>query len=479
MTNAPTYVQPQTKPRKHGKLISVQSIQKYKFPLLLFILHIPFGILLYRVHSLVWLHQIGVLFVGLYYAVRKHEKIEKAACVTAYLVGIEVLWRMTYSSLFWESGKYGAAAIMIVALLQRGYLKIPKFPLLYFIFLVPSCFLTLIENSIPAARGKLSSTMSGPFLLLISCWFFSYLKINVTQLKKLLILITVPLVSVAVTTLFYTFTAEDIQFNTESNSATSGGFGPNQVSSMLGLGVFVCLACYLLFKNSFKDTIYLGLLCVLFAVQSVLTFSRGGIYNAIGGVLVIVIFQMRNLSQGVKRFLPIAGIALIFVLLIFPYLDDFTGGKLQERFDDTGTSNRTVIMESDFQIFLENPVLGLGVGQANDARTEYLDRKASTHTEFTRLLSEHGVFGVLSLIALGFGTLYNFNRQKSAMGKAFVVGVVIWSALYMTNAAMRLAAPSFMWGLSSLTILIPQIRKKNIKSSKLNVEKPVSKNFFE
>ncbi|MEP7038497.1 MAG: hypothetical protein ABI891_09140, partial [Acidobacteriota bacterium] len=69
MANAPTYIQPQIRPRKHGKLISVQSIQKYKFPLLLFILHIPFGLLLYRVHALVWLHQITVLFVGLYYAV--------------------------------------------------------------------------------------------------------------------------------------------------------------------------------------------------------------------------------------------------------------------------------------------------------------------------------------------------------------------------------------------------------------------------
>jgi hypothetical protein len=408
-----------------------------------------------------------VVCIGLRYAIRKHEKIEKSAYVIAYYVGAEVLWRMTQSSIFWEGGKYGAVAIMIVALFQRGYLKIPKFPLLFFVCLIPACLLTIVENSLPEARGKLSSTMSGPLALFISCWFFSYVKINVLQLKKLLIMIIIPLVSVAMSTLFYTVTIEDIQFSTESNLATSGSFGPNQVSSMLGLGLFVCLACYLLFKNNFKDSIYLGLLSILFVAQSVLTFSRGGVYNAIGAILFIIILQLRNLSQGIKRFLPVAGIGLLFILVIFPYLSDFTGGKLHERFEDTGTTNRGLIIESDFQLFLENPILGLGVGEAKLARSEFFDKKVSTHTEFTRILAEHGIFGVFALIALALGTLYNFKRQRTVMGKAFVIGVVVWSALYMTNAAMRLAAPAFMWGLSSIIILTPQKRQRKFKNKRV------------
>ena len=443
--------------------MAAQLIKKYKFPILLVILHIPLGLLVHRLSIFSYLHQIIVISLGLYYAVRKNEKIEKAAYVVAYFVGAEVLWRMAYSSIFYEGGKYGAAAIMIIALFQRGYLKIPTLPILYFIFLIPSCFLTIFENSIPEARGKLSTNMSGPFLLFISCWFFSYVKVNVLQIRKLLLTIMIPLVSVAVTTLFYTVTAENIQFSTESNFATSAGFGPNQVSTMLGLGVFVCLACYLLFKNSFKDIIYLSIFCTLFAAQSVLTFSRSGVYNAIGGTSIILILQMRNTGQNIKRFLPIAGIGLIFLLLIFPYLDAFTGGKLQERFDDTETSHRTEIIESDFQLFLESPVSGVGVGQAKEDRAEFLDFKAASHTEFSRLLSEHGILGILSIITLALGAFYNFRRQKTTMSKAFVAGVIFWGLLYMLNSGMRLAAPSFMWGLSYLTILTPQLRKKFVR----------------
>jgi hypothetical protein len=50
-----------------------------------------------------------------------------------------------------------------------------------------------------------------------------------------------PAVSIAALALFGILTNPDITFNTESNFATSGGFGPNQVSSMLGLGALSLL----------------------------------------------------------------------------------------------------------------------------------------------------------------------------------------------------------------------------------------------
>ncbi len=465
--NAPTYAQSQIRQRTRGKLIPVQTIQKYKFPLLLIIIHIPLGLLVHGSSSLSYLHQIAVLLLGLYYASRRHEKLEKVAYVIAYIVGAEVLWRMGYSAIFYYGGKYAAATIMIIALYQRGYLKIPQLPLLYFVFLIPSCFLTLMDNSLSIARGKLSSNMSGPFLLCVSCWFFSNLKISEFQLKKLLLTIIVPLVSVATVTLFFTVTIEDIQFNTESNAATSGGFGPNQVSTMLGLGVFVGLSCYLLFKNSLKDTLFLGVFSIFFTAQSVMTFSRSGVYNAVGATLIVVILQMRSGGQGIRRLLPIVGLGLLFLLLIFPILNNFTDGALQERFDDTGTANRTTIIESDFYLFSENPVLGIGPGNGKAAREELEYKAVSSHTEFSRLVSEHGILGIFSLMALGFATIYNFGQQKSAIGKAFVVGVVAWSSLYMLNSGMRLAAPSIIWGLSFVTILTQQKKYLKIESKKI------------
>jgi uncharacterized membrane protein len=441
------------RPGQYTRALPLRMMKRYKIPLLLICLHIPLGLLLYSSGALALLHPLIVLAVGLLWAGRKNVPFEKVTYATAYLVGVEVLWRMARSPVFWEFGKYGAAAIMIVALVRRGHLKIPPLPLIYLGLLIPSCFLTFINNDFETARMMISSNMSGPIALFISCWYFSAIKMNWLQIRKTLIFISIPLISVAVATLFFTVTIENLTFGSESNTLTSGGFGPNQVSAMLGLGVFVCLTCLLLFNNDLKTMLYLGLGAVFFAAQSVMTFSRGGIYNAVGAALVVIVLQMRDLNKNIKKFLPLFAIGLLFLVIVFPYLDGFTGGKLQQRFRETSTTNRTEIVESDLELFLRNPFLGVGVGEAKSAREEFYGRQSSSHTEFTRLISEHGILGVFSLIALAFGTFYNFRRQRSGMGKALVAGTVVWGCLFMLNAGMRLAAPSFMWGMSFLTIL--------------------------
>ncbi|MEZ5428770.1 MAG: O-antigen ligase family protein [Pyrinomonadaceae bacterium] len=452
----------QIKPPRYARFVSKRNFEKYKIPLMLTVLHIPMGVLFYRVTPLAILHQLAVISLGLFWAFRKEVKLEKVAYVTAYIVGVEVLWRMAGAPILYEVGKYAVTAIMVTALVQRGKLKTPTLPLLYFVFLLPACFLTISIYGLFDSRKMLSGTMSGPLLLFVSCWFFSHLKISRQNLKKLLVTIAIPLISVGVATLFFTVTIKDIQFTTESNDLTSGGFGPNQVSAMLGLGAFVCLAGYLLFKNDFKNTLYLSILALFFTMQSVMTFSRGGMYNAIGGTLSILFFQMKNLGQGVKRFLLIAGLGSIFLLLIFPYLNNFTGGKLQERFESTNTTNRVDILETDFQMFMESPVFGVGTGVSKYYREKFLGTWASSHTEFTRVVSEHGLLGIFSLVMLGLTGLYNLRRQNTSMGKGLVAGAMIWGSLFMLNAGMRLAAPSFMWGLSFLTIVNFPMRRKPI-----------------
>ena len=151
--------------------------------------------------------------------------------------------------------------------------------------------------------------------------------------------------------------------------------------------------------------------------------------------------------------IPIAGLVLIFLVFIFPYMNDFTGGKLQERFEDRGTTNRTEIIESDLILFLKNPIFGTGVGESKDYSQKILGFESASHTEFSRIISEHGSFGILALFALALAAIYNLKRQKLSFGKALVGGAVVWSGLFMLNAGMRLAAPAFMWGLSFITII--------------------------
>ncbi len=440
--------------------LNLRRAREFRLIVILTLVHLPLGPLLYQASFAGLLHPVGAFAVGMHYAVQKKVSLDRVALVCAYIIGSEVLWRMANIPIFWEFGKYGSAAIMIVALVRRGLLSVPALPSAYFLFLIPACFLTIVSNGASEARSMLSFNMSGPFLLFVSCWFFSHAKLNYVQIRRLFLAIVIPLLSVACTTLFYTVTTENIQFGTESNEATSGGFGPNQVSSMLGFGAFAAFACFLLFRNTAKFKIYLGLAMLLLTAQSVMTFSRGGMYNAVGAGFILVLFRAGNLKVAAKRLFPIIAAAIFFLLVIFPVLNQMTGGKLQERFSDPGTTQRSEIIESDFAILQENPVLGIGVGEAKQYRKRFLEFRAASHTEFSRLLSEHGSLGIMALLCLLVVTVFNIRRQESNIGKAFVAGLVFWSGLFMMNAGMRLAAPSFAWGLSFAMIANMRLNRR-------------------
>lgn len=432
--------------------IQREGSRVFHYLVLISLLHLPLAIVIYSAGSLAILHPVAVFLVGIYWAFNKKYKLELIAFAIAYIVGAEVLWRMAGVPVYWEFGKYATAAIAIVALAKRGKFDIPKLPLAYFLLLLPSCVLLLVDNDLSSARGVLSMQMSGPFFLVIACWFFSKCTFDVSRLRLLLFAVIVPLLSVGFATLFFTVTLEDINFTGESNFATSGGFGPNQVSGLLGLGAFIAVMSLIIFRNSTKYYLFLIAAAVFFAAQSVMTFSRGGIYNAAGAIIIVLLLSMRKPSIGLRRAAPVLVAALLFLVFVFPFMDEYTGGQLSERFEDTGTAARMEIAESDMELFLNNPVFGVGVGASYSLREPLIDRKAMSHTEFSRLLSEHGMFGLFALVLLGLMIVLNFKRQRAIEGRAFVAGAAVWSCLFMANSAMRLAAPSFVLGLTFVTI---------------------------
>jgi O-antigen ligase len=157
------------------------------------------------------------------------------------------------------------------------------------------------------------------------------------------------------------------------------------------------------------------------------------------------------------------------LIVIFPYLNDFTGGALQERFEDKEVSGRSEIVKADASIFAENPILGVGVGDADEARGKYVNyRPAASHTEFSRMIAEHGIFGIFSIGALIFMVVFNFRRQETDFGRALVLGFAAWSALFMLNAGMRLAAPSIILGMIYLTVVNFQPQNQGFFRAKNN-----------
>jgi O-antigen ligase len=386
---------------------------------------------------------------------------ERAAYVAAYIAGSEVIWRMAKANIFWEFGKYAVVFILVLALLRNGRLRGQLLPFLFFALLLPALVFPTANVDETELRKQTSFNLSGPLALMVSTWFFSQIKLSVSQLQRMLLALIGPAVAVAFIALIGILTAKNLVFTDESNAALSGGFGPNQVSAALGLGALAS------FLWALDRMVQRGVRMVLLAAtiflvaQSALTFSRGGLYMAGSAAALAVLFLIRDRRRRARLLMGGGALLLALNFVLLPALDEFTGGALTRRFSDTRLTGRDDIAQSDLQVFSEHPLFGVGPGQTRHFRQHSHHDSAAAHTEFTRLLSEHGVFGLLAILLLLAMSVRHFLQARTAPGRALTASMLTWSFLFMLAGAMRLVAPAFAFGLSAVT-LVPDEGEENL-----------------
>jgi O-antigen ligase len=281
---------------------------------------------------------------------------------------------------------------------------------------------------------------------------FYNLQLTIHQLRTLMLILAGSLVSVATIALTGILTTPVIAWGNESNAAASGGYGPNQVSTSLGLGALALWVAVLLLPARHK--LLFGLVSLWLLIQAMLTFSRGGAIAALIPLLVITIYITLRHRDLLRPILPLVVVTLLLASLVFPFVDAATNHMLSARFSDPNTTHRTEIAAAHWQLFLDNPIWGVGVGVAKGRGTGIPGLTAAAHTEFTRLVAEHGMLGLLAIGLLSVALVRNVgDRNQSSYSRMVALAAVVWSFLYMTNAGMRTVAPSFMIGLSFVTLL--------------------------
>jgi hypothetical protein len=425
----------------------------YLLPALFLLAHIPLALLMRQSSYVTLAHYFLTLTIGLLVVVQRHGT-ERVMYVAAYITGSEVLWRMAKLGLFWEIGKYTVVLLLLLSIYRSGRIQFQMLPMLYFLLLLPSAVPVFVEEGFSGARKGLSANLSGPLSLMVCVWFFSRLRVSRKELDRLLLFMIGPIVCISIFALFGITAAEKITFGTESNFQTSGGFGPNQVSSILGLGMVIALFCALNDRIPlFWRTLMIGL-AVLFLAQSALTFSRSGLYNGLGSLVVALVFLIRDPRKRIEFLFSLFFAVLLTAWLVWPMLNDFTGGKLEERFSETQTSNRTEIAAADLELFSQHLLLGVGPGQAKYERN--FSVASAAHTEFSRMLGEHGVFGLASLILLLTMSMIAVWKAPPPFSRSIASAFVCFALLYMTHAAMRTVIPGFMFGLAFLALREPE-----------------------
>ena len=206
---------------------------------ILLILHVVLGFLFSLNDGYTYYWGILVLIIGLGDIVVNRNRNDRAALWAAYWVGMEVFLRMADTNLLWESGKYGTIILLMTGFAMEGKEhKLPKYFVYFIILLTPSLLVIDFPDN-QMAREEVAFNLSGPVCLAVSSIYFFERGITARKLFEILQFILLPVISMSLYLAVVTPDLSQIVFSTESNFETSGGFGPNQVSTLLGIAVLV------------------------------------------------------------------------------------------------------------------------------------------------------------------------------------------------------------------------------------------------
>lgn len=412
--------------------------------------HLPLGLILKKVPMASTVHALGVFVVGAIVAARCRTPIA-IAYLAAYTAGIEVIWRMTKSKTFTEWGKLTISVFVIIGIIRFARLKRAWLPVIYYVLLLPSAVMIYFMLEWDEFKEAMTTTMSGPFAVMVCLIYFSGLKINAAQHLRLMLATLMPILAVSAIVAFTTVTAQDLDFSANvrnlKDATMSGGFGPNQVSSTLGLGVFAAfmIVMHELTTPKFKLAFFVIMLGL--ATQAALTFSRTGLYLAAGSIVVACFFYLGD--SKVRGKIIGFGLALVVaVAIVLPLLNSFTGGALLERFSRIDTTGRDNILICDALAFMRNPLLGLGVDQGAVFRSQYMGVLMESHLEWSRMLAEHGLFGLASLLVLLWMGWRGFATARTPRERAAAGSILVFTMLYTSSSGMRLAIPAVTFAIA-------------------------------
>ena len=254
------------------------SSELFQYFLLPALFHIPLVLVLRAFPTLGLFYVLLILIIGLFQL--KRDKPDALILVSGYISSAELIWRMTNAPVFWETGKY-----LLVLLLGLGILRwrsrLARKPLFYFLVLIPSAILTLNQIGLSTARDYLSFNLSGPLLISVAGVFFSGISLTRKTFNRLLLIAIIPIMGVWTLAFSSTLSIERILFTNYSNFATSGGYGPNQLSALLGLGVLYCWLYRFNARPKGGESWLIISVGLALLAQAILTFSRGGVFNLV------------------------------------------------------------------------------------------------------------------------------------------------------------------------------------------------------
>ena len=415
----------------------------------------------------------SIFIFGIYYVIKKRNKNNEALIAAAYVVGSEVFLRMTGGNPLYEISKYGVMVFILIGMYFSGFSRssIPYW--IFLLLLVPAIIVSTTSlNFNTDIRKAIAFNISGPVCLGIASLYTYKRKISLVEINTILLAIGLPIISTVVYLMLYTPNLKDILTGTGSNFMTSGGFGPNQVSTILGLGMFIFFSRFILVSKTKFQILINVFIALNITYRGMLTFSRGGMITGFLMIVILVIFLYFMSNSGGK--LKMNYIIILLALAMtgtWAYTSFQTGGLIDKRYANQDASGRVKksqftgredIAQSEINTFLNNPIFGVGVGRSAEVRKLETGINAASHSEITRMFAEHGTLGIIGLLILFLTPFFLFVEYKFNL---FLFCFVLFWILTINHAAMRLAAPAFVYSLALLNIQLDFPKNKKLQKS--------------
>ena len=424
------------------------------------ILHVIIGLIAVIFPLFIPILIIGVVFSYLFIYSRNDENKLQTLLFISYISGLETIYRASGEFFLpYEISKY----VQIVFVLLNLFIVRTRFNsfvgILLLILMLPSLILFPADNYKYFVFNTLG-LCSLAFLIA----FTAYQKISFADFTRILKTFLYPCISFVTLITIKTPDFSDIEFSLGANFETTGGFGANQVATLLGAAI-----CFLIILTDQKR--YLGNrlitigFIIYFTLRALLSFSRGGVLGMVIALgLAFILFKKIKQKNLVRLALIILALTAVFVitnemtdgLLLLRYQGETTGtlSGSKDKSIEGLSSGRSSYAEVDMAQFFNNIFLGVGPGNSQFLRYKYgLYDESAPHTEATRLLAENGIFGVLINIILVVWPIYIVYKTKGMELRFIKSTLFIFAYATTFHSAMRTGLTPLFYGLASMNIV--------------------------
>ncbi len=399
---------------------------------------------------------LAIVIFGVIFIIKSKNDNNQAIYWSAYIVGSEVLYRMSGGTFLYELPKYSVLLFLALGLYfekKRHHVSI-SYLIIILLLLIGIAFTDIPFNA--SIRKAIAFNLSGPILLCVSALYFYKRELSISTLLNMLFYMLLPIISIVILLYLKTPDFNNIRFSSNANFATSGGYGPNQVATIIGMGSFIIVSLLFFRKRIFPFYVLDVFLFIYFIYRGLITFSRGGMVTAFFALSIFLFFYILARKDKIQQLFKYTGIILLVGTALLLYTAELTGGMLINRYTnrnaagivkDDFSTGRIDLFKSELENFYEHPFFGIGVGGSKYERFEETDTLAASHNEVSRLLSEHGMIGLVVLILLLVIPVGHILKQPY-LARAFLAAFLMFWFLTINHSAMRIAFPAFIYGLS-------------------------------